>query len=122
MSSSTKAIVAFGIDLGNPNGDDGWNFTLGDQETEDFEPDDLISESDIKGIDFTLYGYEWTGYVVSVIGTVQTVRWGCEPLTALMPDPPTDAIERFVEYLDKAGLVVKEEYRTPRWLLMESYG
>lgn len=74
------------------------------------------------------YGYEYAGQYLSVGGSGQTVDYGCEPLESMggrLATPPwfdVYRLECFIEFLDTKGLVLKGEYRQPRWLLMASYG
>lgn len=123
MGMNAAATVAYGIALGNGQYGE-WNFGNDAEEfPEDFALDDIIEKSGVKGIESCSYGYEWSGWAVVIPRSVQRVSWGCGSLKPLERNPDDrGALLRFIQFMDGDGLVLKEGFRTPRWLLMESYG
>lgn len=75
------------------------------------------------GIKTGHYGYEFAGVLVYV-GEAHHTYWGCEPLGELIQ--PTEeqiaSLISFLEFLDGKGMLLKEEFRKPQWLLSASYG
>lgn len=77
------------------------------------------------GIEVGSYGYEYSGTYLYTTGTDNGVDYyGCEPLMSLVYPTEQDVakMERFLKFLDGKGLVLKEEFRTPQFLLMATYG
>lgn len=149
MSMSLSADLSFGVDVQDRN--DGYHFECGEElpapwDTEGayLEWDDLIAEFagftetdwQVDGyydrrrealkdnhLAYGSYGYDFGGTYISVGDTVGA-DYGLESFDSL-PEITTEQIEsikNFVKFLDSKGLVLKEGYREPRWMLSVLYG
>lgn len=129
MGISVRASLVYGIDLGDPEHDE-WNFKPNEdgdipdpyEDNEDFEWDDLIAEFGAQKITTEAYGYGFAGTALSV-GPIQNVWCSCEEVKVNMNVEPegADTLREFVKFLDSKGLVLQEEYREPKWMLLSSY-
>ena len=75
------------------------------------------------GIKQDHYGYEYSGIYLRV-GERHRVDIDCAPLASLTTPGwvQRELLQKFIEFLDSKGLVLKPEHREPHWLLMATYG
>lgn len=145
------AILLFGIDLGGIenewNFENGWEDYYSKYSTEDEDAGgeeseliyDLIAEfvtgedtlenkySVVRdsGLDLNSYGaHEYSGYIIGLDSFTETSYW--EPVAIESFDGPDsidiNKLKNFVEFLDSKSLVLKEEFRNPKFLLVSYYG
>lgn len=131
MGISVRASLVYGIDLGDPEQDE-WHFKPDEngeipdpyEDDENFDWDDLIGEFGVPAENFTTesYGWELAGTALSV-GPIQNVWCSCEEVKVNMNVEPegADTLREFVKFLDSKGLVLQEEYRDPKWMLLSAY-